>query len=180
MVSGECLNLYETAGECFWVFKKPGLWGGFRILRVKGFNTGVSLLVLCDAIQGYSKVFTWDDTLPKHLRFVSPHWYFQAFLNWDMTIPYHWTTWQRHRGSLRQVVSSGFLKIWNEQVFNAFTFEAWVICSLGMFRWWFQMFLCSPLDGEMESNMTCAYFSDGLVQPPHSSVVLLCIGKSLL
>ena len=35
-------------------------------------------------------------------------------------------------------------------------------------RWWFltNFLFFTPIPGEDESNLTCAYFSDGLVQPP--------------
>ena len=37
-----------------------------------------------------------------------------------------------------------------------------------MSRWWFQIFfgIFTLKIGEDEPNLTCAYFSDGLVQPP--------------
>ena len=99
---------------------------GFYVCWDNFSSQAIFIIVYRDLLQRNKSLLNGMAFLAQH-----PNLFSSAFLNWDMTIPYHWTTWQRHRGVPEASCVIWFLKIWNEQVFNAFTFEAWVICSLG-------------------------------------------------
>ncbi len=72
-------------------------------------------------------------------------------------------------------------KIWwlTHKWYTAFLFEEinrhfWksLLSTNNFSRWWFQIFfIFTPNLGEIFSNLTCAYFSNGLVQPPYNNII---------
>ena len=49
-------------------------------------------------------------------------------------------------------------------------FEVHLGCTWSKSRWWFQIFFLTTILGSSWSNLTVAYFSNGLVQPPTEEI----------